>query len=70
MPQPKQALSVKDLAEKLGTEPRTLRAFLRRTGHGAGKGSRYVFDAAAIKKVTAAWEAEQAAAAVGPEDAE
>jgi len=34
-------VGVKDIAAKVGTEPKTLRAFLRSQGVGVGSGKRY-----------------------------
>lgn len=63
--QTKTEISVKDLAQKLDTEPRALRAFLRRDHQAAGKGARYAFDPAAVREISKAWKADQAAAAAG-----
>lgn len=57
-----EGLSSKVVAEKLGTEPRTLRRFLRDdpTYRNAGSGGRYVFtdrDMPTLKKRFASWQA-------------
>ncbi len=73
MPQPKQALSVKELAAKLNAEPRALRSFLRRTERAVGKGARYEFDQAQVRDITKAWTAAQAPSvpqAAGPSEDE
>lgn len=38
-------LTTKAVAERLGTDPKTLRVFLRATSQGVGSGSRYAFTA-------------------------
>ncbi|MBW3589524.1 MAG: hypothetical protein KY429_08915 [Actinobacteria bacterium] len=51
-------LSTKQVAEKLGTDPRTLRKFLRSRDRGVGTGSRYEFkpeQIATIKKQFTDW---------------
>ncbi len=53
-------IGVKELAEHLGTEPRKLRIFLRRTERAAGKGARYSWPAlksAEVRKIEADWKA-------------
>lgn len=67
-------VGVKDLADHLGTEPRLLRAFLRRTQRAVGKGTRYSWPSlndSAVKKIAADWRKAQAAeAAAGPKEDE
>lgn len=48
-------ITVAQLAEQLGTSPRALRAFLRSTERGTGRGSRYEFTKAQAATVTKAW---------------
>lgn len=58
-------LTTKAVAEKLGTDPKTLRVFLRATEQGVGSGSRYAFtakDVAPLKAKFTKWAAERAAA--------
>lgn len=55
-------LSTKAVAEKLGTDPKTLRVFLRSTSQGVGSGSRYSFtakDVAPLKAKFTKWTAER-----------
>jgi len=62
-PAPKPAptgIGVKELAEHLGTEPRKLRIFLRKTERAAGKGERYNWPSlksAEVRKIEADWKA-------------
>jgi transposase-like protein len=53
-------IGVKELAEKLGTTPHILRAFIRTQDLGVGRGSRYRWTGmgdATVKRIVAAWEA-------------
>ncbi|MCW3057154.1 MAG: hypothetical protein JWO21_1123 [Solirubrobacterales bacterium] len=52
-------IGVKDLAAKLGADPREVRKFLRGQDLGVGFGSRYSFTPTQVKKLTAAWEQAQ-----------
>lgn len=55
-------LTTKNVAEKLGTDPKTLRVFLRATSQGVGSGSRYTFtnkDVAPLKAKFTKWAAER-----------
>lgn len=55
-------LTTKAVAEKLGTDPKTLRVFLRATEQGVGSGSRYAFiakDVAPLKGRFAKWQGER-----------
>lgn len=64
MTEPK-TLSTREVAEKVGTDPKTLRVFLRATSQGVGSGKRYALPAkevAKVKKEFATWEAERQAA--------
>lgn len=63
MPAQAKKLTVNDLAAKLDAEPRQLRAFLRRTEQAVGRGARYEFDAATVKRIAAAWNNDQAKSA-------
>ena len=58
------AVGVKDLAEKLGTTPYNLRAFIRLEGlGGVGRGARYEWKSLndpKVKAIIARWEAAQA----------
>ncbi|MES3639876.1 hypothetical protein Q9Q75_25730 [Mycobacterium intracellulare] len=61
-------LTTKAVAERLGTDPKTLRVFLRATSQGVGSGSRYSFttkDVAPLKTKFAKWAAERDAAKKG-----
>jgi phage antirepressor YoqD-like protein len=52
-------IGVKELADKLGTNARTLRGFLREQGMGIGRGERYGWKSMAdpaVKKIAAAGE--------------
>ncbi|HEV2924673.1 MAG TPA: hypothetical protein VGW98_11600 [Solirubrobacteraceae bacterium] len=51
-------IGVRELAGKLGADPRELRKFLRGQDLGVGFGSRYSFTPAQVKKLTAAWKAQ------------
>lgn len=56
------ALTTRQVAEELGTDPRTLRKFLRSRDMGVGTGSRYEFtkkDIAKLKKGFADWSTDQ-----------
>jgi hypothetical protein len=56
--QDKPAVTVKDLAAKLGTEPRDLRKFIRGLDLGVGRGARYQWGSlteAQPKQIAAAW---------------
>ncbi len=60
-------ITTTELAETIGTTPRTLRKFLRAQEMGVGKGSRYALpatkrDIAALSKKFAAWHEAQEAA--------
>nr|WP_090340987.1 hypothetical protein [Mycolicibacterium malmesburyense]CRL70669.1 hypothetical protein CPGR_01673 [Mycolicibacterium malmesburyense] len=64
-------LSTKALAERLGTDPKTLRVFLRATSQGVGSGSRYTFankDVAPLKAKFTKWTAEREAAKKAKDD--
>lgn len=53
-----QRLTTREVAEKLETDPRTLRRFLRARDKGVGAGKRYEFtgkDIAPLKKAFDAW---------------
>lgn len=57
------SLSASDMAAAVGTDPRTLRKFLRASSHfeACGQGKRYTFtkkDVASVKKHFAAWRKE------------
>lgn len=57
-------LTTKAVAERLGTDPKTLRVFLRATDQGVGSGSRYSFtakDVPALKTKFTKWTAEREA---------
>ena len=58
------AVGVKELATKLGADPRDLRKFLRGMDLNVGRGSRYSWPSltcAEVKRIVGAWEAAQAA---------
>lgn len=62
-------LTTKTVAERLGTDPKTLRSFLRASTdyEGVGSGSRYSFtnkDVSTLKTRFAKWEKERAASKV------
>lgn len=67
----KQPIGVKEVAAHLKTDPRSLRAFLRRTERGTGRGTRYSWPSLtdpAVKKIAADWrKAKVAATPAGPE---
>jgi hypothetical protein len=55
-------LSTKAVADKLGTDAKTLRVFLRATSEGVGSGSRYAFtnkDIAPLKAKFTKWAADR-----------
>lgn len=59
-------IGVKELAAHLKTDPRSLRAFLRRTERAVGRGTRYSWTSladAGAKKIAADWKAAQSAPA-------
>jgi hypothetical protein len=45
------ALSAKDLAEKLGTDAKTVRRFLRKREMGVGQGNRYEIDPKSVTRL-------------------
>ncbi len=58
-------ISVKELADHLGTDARALRGFLRRTKRAVGKGERYTWPSLKspeVRKIEADWTAAQAKA--------
>jgi hypothetical protein len=58
---PTSEIGVKELAEHLGTDPRTLRGFLRRQDQSVGRGTRYRWGSLkdpAVAKLAAAWKAQ------------
>lgn len=66
------ALSTKDVAEKLETDAKTLRVFLRAIKHGVGSGKRYEFtakDVAGLKAKFTKWQAEREPAKATPKEA-
>lgn len=63
MTTPTPVLTTREVAEKIGTDSKTLRVFLRATSEGVGSGSRYTFtakDVAPIKAKFAKWAKERA----------
>ena len=51
-------MGIKQVAEKLGTDPRTLRAFVRTLDLGVGYGSRYAWPSMgdpAVKRIVREW---------------
>ncbi len=64
MTTPTPVLTTREVAEKIGTDPKTLRVFLRAASQGVGSGRRYAFtakDVAPLKAKFAAWLAERQA---------
>lgn len=62
-------LTTKTVAEKLDTDPKTLRVFLRATSQGVGSGSRYAFtakDLPALKGNFPEWSADRGPASSPP----
>jgi hypothetical protein len=58
-PEPKPTVGMKEIAEKLGTDPRTLRVFVRSLDLRAGKGKRYAFASMSdptVKRIVKEWE--------------
>ena len=56
--QDKPSIGVKQVAEKLGVEPKDLRKFIRSMDLGVGRGTRYAWPSLAdpqVKKIIAAW---------------
>ena len=52
-------LTAKQVATKLGTEPRTFRKFLRQMGQGVGRGTQYTIESSelpTLRKAFKAWE--------------
>ncbi|KEF98370.1 hypothetical protein K883_01373 [Mycobacterium sp. TKK-01-0059] len=65
------SLTTKAVAERLDTDPKTLRVFLRATSQGVGSGSRYTFtnkDVAPLKAKFTKWAAEREGAKKAKED--
>lgn len=64
-------IGVKELADRLKADPRSLRALLRRTERGTGRGARYSWPSltdAAVKKIAADFKkARTAPTPAGPE---
>lgn len=72
MPEPTPALTTREVADKIGTDPKTLRVFLRATSQGVGSGSRYAFtakDVPALKAKFTKWTKDRAASKVEREAA-
>lgn len=64
-------LTTKVVAERLGTDPKTLRVFLRATEQGVGSGARYAFtnkDVAPLKAKFTKWAAEREATKKAKDD--
>jgi hypothetical protein len=62
---PANELTTRDMAERLGTDPKTLRMFLRASSLGVGSGTRYSFvakDVAPLKAKFTKWLTEREAA--------
>jgi len=62
MTTPTPAMTTREVAEKIGTDPKTLRVFLRSMSQGVGSGSRYAFtakDVAPLKAKFTTWLAER-----------
>jgi hypothetical protein len=62
--QDKPAVTIKDLAAKLGTDAKDLRRFIRGMELGVGRGGRYRWDTLSDpqpKKIAAAWKKANAA---------
>lgn len=54
------SVGVAEVAEHLGTDPRTLRVFLRRSGKSVGRGTSYSWqslDDPSLQKLRADWDA-------------
>jgi hypothetical protein len=71
MTTPTPVLTTKDVAEKVGTDPKALRVFLRASDDykAAGSGSRYSFtakDVAPLKAKFTKWPAERGTASSPP----
>ena len=65
-------MSTRDVADKLNTDPKTLRRFLRSQEKGVGAGGRYGFEPQQIgnlKKQFTAWQKEREAQAAEKEPA-
>lgn len=65
MSEPTPTLTTREVADKIGTDPKMLRVFLRATRHGVGSGKRYEFtakDVAGLKAKFTKWAAERDAA--------
>lgn len=59
----RKTIGAKEVADHLGIEPRTLRAFLRKTERAVGRGTRYEWSSLndpEVKKIVADWKASQA----------
>jgi len=64
-------VGVKDIAEKLGVEPRRLRAFIRTLDLGVGRGTRYAWPTLSdptVKRIIREWGKAQAAATEAGEE--
>lgn len=59
----KPPVGVKEIAAKVGTEPKVLRAFLRKQGVGVGSGARYAWTSMSdpqVRAILKAWKAAHA----------
>jgi transposase len=59
-PEPEKHVGIAELAQHLGTEPRTLRVFLRRNKRSVGRGARYSWPSLndpEAEKIAAEWSA-------------
>ena len=57
------SLGIKEVADQLGTDPRSLRAFLRRTKRAVGRGTSYSWqslDDPSLEQLRADWNATKA----------
>lgn len=56
---PKPPVGVKEVAAKVGTEPKALRAFLRKQAVGVGSGARYAWPSMSdpqVRAIVKAWK--------------
>jgi len=56
--QDKPSVGIKEISQKLGTEPKELRKFIRGMELGVGRGTRYAWPSLSdptVKKIMAAW---------------
>ena len=62
-PAPDKSVGIAEVAEHLGTDPRSLRAFLRRTNQAVGRGTSYSWPSlndSSVERLRVDWDATKA----------